>query len=245
MTRHEITFSIQSRTIIAAIILLATVNISAAQSEEVFALQLSPQPFSQTMCKKIRPNESIRIRIAHHRDLVLRKVPNQFVPQQFEEARKKSYVHALTFQDLTNGLIHQGGIAFDAKHAVIFSKEHPEGISREDYVAQLPPTLLPLADQALNTFLRLHKTLNAAIDGCRPYPSQVTYGTDDEIDKIEAGRLTYRDLAKEYNSHPSPQKALIRHERGTSGGFYDPRSKGKRVSYQAANPLHFFRPNPH
>lgn len=245
MTRHENTFSILSRTIIAAIVLLATVNISAAQSEEVFALRLSTQPFSPTMCKKIRPNENIRIRIAHHRDLVLQKVPNQFIPQQFEEARKKSYVHELTFQDLTNGVIEHGAIAFNSKHAVIFSDKNPQGVSREDFVAQLPAPLVDIGNQALDTFLRLHPILNAAIDGCRPYPSQVTYGSDDEFDKIEAGRLAYRDLAKEYNSHPSLKNELFRHERGTWGGFYDPRTQGKRVSYRAANPLHFFRPNSH
>lgn len=241
MTGYSNTFTPFVQAVLVMAYSLLTVNPSLAQSEEVFALRLGTQPFSSTMCKKIRPEENLRIQIAHHRDLVLRKVPNQVIPKPFEEARKKSYVHFLTFQDLTNGLIDQGAIAFDTKHAVIFSEKFPKGISRENYVRQLPPPLGIVANQALNTFLRLHPILNAAIDGCRPYPSQVTYGTDDEIAKIEAGKLAYRDLAKHYNAHPDPEQELIRHEQGTSGGFFDPRTQGRRVSYQAANPLSFFR----
>ena len=241
MAHHQTMRSLVSRTIISGLVLFGTIDTVASPLEKTFALRLATHSFSSTMCKKIRPTEHIRIRIANHRDVVLRKVANQFVPYQFEEARKKSYVHYLTLQDLTNGLIDQGAIAFDMKHAVIFSEEHPQGISREDYLATVPSKKVAIANKGLNTFLRLHPILNAAIDGCRPYPSQVTYGTDDEIDKIEAGRLTYRDLAKHYNAHPAPERKLIRYERGTSGGFYDPRTQGKRVSYQAANPLSFFR----
>jgi hypothetical protein len=241
MICHNKTLSIFSGTVITIFGLLALAETSTAQSDEVFALQLGTQASSTIMCKKIRPEENIRIRIANHRDLVLQKVPNQFIPQPFEQARKKSYVHFLALQNLTNGSIGQGAIAFDTQHAVIFSEAYPQGISREQFIAQLPSNHVTVANQAFNTFLRLHPILNAAIDGCRPYPSQVTYGTDDEIEKILAGRLAYRDLANQYNVQPSPQKELIRHERGTSGGFYDPRSQGKRVSYQAANPLNFFR----
>ncbi len=147
----------------------------------MLALRLGTQISSARMCKKIRPDENIRIQIANHRDLFLRKVPNQFFPSLFEAARKKAYVHFLTLQDLTNGRIPQGSIAFNATHAVIFSTAHPEGISREDFIAQLPQADIPLANTALNTFLRLHPILNAAIDGCRPYPSQVTYGTDRDL----------------------------------------------------------------
>jgi hypothetical protein len=233
--------TIFTHAMMAILFLLIMAQTSFVHAEEVFALRLSTQPFSTTMCKKIRPDENLRIQIAHHRDLVLRKVPNQFIPKPSEEARKKSYVHFLTFQDLTNGEIERGAIAFDMNHAVIFSAEHPQGLSREDFVSQVPPTQRAVVNKALNTFLRLHKILNAAIDGCRPYPSQVNYGTDDEIDKIEAGRLAYRDLAAYFNAHPYAGKDLIRFERGTSGGFYAPRTQGKRVSFRAVNPLNFHR----
>ncbi|MDT7043918.1 hypothetical protein [Candidatus Nitronereus thalassa] len=170
----------------------------------------------------------------------MRKVTNQFIPPQFEDARKKSYVHELTLQDLTNGVIHKGAIAFNTNHAVIFSDSHPRGISREEFLSQLPPGIRSIAQQALDTFLRLHPILNAAVDGCRPYPSQVTYGTDDEFDKIEMGRITYRDLANQFNNTPNPSSPLIRHTNGKSGGYYDPRTEGKQVSYHAINPLNFF-----
>ena len=124
----------------------------------------------------------------------------------------------------------------------IFSEEHPQGISREDYISNTPSKKVAIANKGLNTFLRLHPILNAAIDGCRPYPIQVTYGTDDEFDKIIAGRLKYRDLATQYNAQPDKFQTFARFEGGISGGFYDPRTQGKRVSYQAANPLNFFRP---
>lgn len=228
-------------TIITTLFLLMTIDTYASQTAQVLTLRLKTQPFSSMMCKKIRPDENIRIRIANHRDIILRKVPNQHMPQQFEEVRKKSYVHHLTFHDLTNGEIVQGGIAFDTKHAVIFTDEHPQGISREEFVAMMPGSLIPIAHKALNTFLRLHPILNAAIDGCRPYPSQVTYGTDDEFDKISTGRITYGVLSKQFNVHSNPNRALIRHKSGTSGGFYDPRLEGKRVSYHTMNPLSFYK----
>lgn len=245
MTQNQTAVSIVSRTIITALIFLGTIDTFAFPSERIFAFQLATQPFSTTMCKRIHPIENIHIPIANHRDLVLRKMPNQFIPPQFEEARKKAYVHHLMFQDLTNGKMAYGSIAFNSKHAVIFSDQHPQGISRHEFVAQVPTPLVAMANQALDTFLRLHPILNAAIDGCRPYPSQVTYGTDDEFDKILAGRLRYRDLARAYNTHTKTFTITTGHERGTSGGFYDPRSQGKRVSYQAANPLNFFRPFEH
>jgi hypothetical protein len=223
----------------ACVLLLTTPSI--VYSQDVFTFRLNTQAFSSTMCKKIRPDENLRLQIAHHRDLMLRKVPNQFMPRDFEEARKKPYVHFLTLQDLTNGVIHQGAIAFNEQHAVIFTEDHPKGISREEFVSHMPRKQRLVANTALNTFLRLHPILNAAVDGCRPYPSHVTYGTDDEIDKIEAGKLAYRDLAKHYNANPYPDKDLFRFERGTSGGFYDPRTQGRRVSYLAANPLHFYQ----
>jgi len=242
MTSYAYTFFILSRTVITVIVLLTTADTSVAQSEEIFALRLSTQPFSTLMCKKIRSDENIRIRIANHRDLILQKVPNQFIPKKFEEARKKSYVHFVTFQDLTNSVIPEGAIAFDMRHAVIFTENHHHGISRAEFVAQLPSDQRSIAHRALNTFLRLHPILKAAIDGCRPYPSQARYGTDNEIDKIEFGRMTYRDLAKQYNAHPSPTEELFRHETGKSGGFFDPTTLGKRVSYHSMNPLNFYRP---
>ncbi len=242
MNNNQNKYAIVAPMVLAITFSLAIPQLSFAQGADVFALRLSTQPFSSMMCKKIRPEENIRVRIAHHRDLTLRKIPNQFIPHQFEAARKKSYVHELTLQDLTNGFIGQGAIAFTATHAVIFSTTHPQGISREEFLSQLPPEIGSLANQALDTFLRLHPILNAAIDGCRPYPSQVTYGTDDEFDKIEAGRLKYRNLATQYNAQPDAIPRVGHFERGISGGYYDPRTQGKRVSYQAANPLNFFRP---
>jgi hypothetical protein len=241
MTLNKKIFPILVGPLFAVFCLLVSAETATAQLEEVFALRLGTQSSSPTMCKKIRPDENIRIRIANHRDVVLQAVPNQFIPQPFEAARKKSYVHFLTLQDLTNGSLIQGAIAFNTKHAVIFSEAYPQGISREQFINQLPSTLVTVGNQTFNTFLRLHPILNAAIDGCRPYPSQVTYGTDDEIEKIEAGRLTYRKLATRYNAHPQPQAELIRHERGSWGEFYDPRTQEIRASYQAVNPLNFYQ----
>jgi len=241
MTCSLHTYSLLTRTLIRMACGLLLTTPSIAHSQDLFTFHLNTQPFSSTMCKKIRPDENLRLQIAHHRDLMVRKVPNQFMPRDFEEARKKSYVHFLTLQDLTNGVIHQGAIAFNEHHAVIFTEDHPKGISREEFVSHMPRKQRSVTNTALNTFLRLHPILNAAVDGCRPYPSHVTYGTDDEIDKIEAGKLAYRDLAKRYNADPDPERALVRFERGTSGGFYDPRTQGRRVSYLAANPLHFYQ----
>ncbi len=241
MMRHQILLTILVQTVVFISTFFTGKDTSAAQTIEIFPLHIETQPFNSMMCKKIRPEENIRVRVANHLDLILRTIPNQIMPQQFEDARKKSYVRYLNFHDLTNGEIDQGGIAFDTKHAVIFTDEHPQGISREEFVSQLSRPQVAIANQGLNTFLRLHPILNAAIDGCRPYPSHITYGTDDEFDKIETGRMTYRALTQQYNVHPSQNRTLIRHESGTSGGFYDPRMEGKRASYQAMNPLNFYR----
>ena len=212
-----------------------------ATAEEMLSFRIDTRPFSTAMCKKIHPLDDIRIRVAHHRDLVVRPVAGQHVPPVTDQARTKSYVHAVPLSDLTNSVIGTGTIAFTSEYAIIFTKEYPVGLSRDTFITQLPKEQQDLANRALNTFLRLHKVFNAAIDACRPYPSKVTYGTDDDINKIEAGRLTYRQLAQEFNRNPNPNTDLIRHERGLSGGFVDPTQNRKGVSYHAINPLYFYR----
>ena len=194
------------------------------------------------MCKKIRPSDDIHIKVGNHRDLVLRVIENQFIPADPEEARKKSYVRAVTLKDLTNGIITTGAIAFTTNHAIIFTEEHPQGLARETFVDRLPVEHQELANRALNTFLRLHAVFNSALDACRPYPSKVVYGTDDEIEKIQAGRMQYRDLATDYNTHQRSHINFVRHTPGKSGGFVDPSLNGKNVSYHAINPLVFFQP---
>jgi len=194
------------------------------------------------MCKKIHPLDDIRIKIAYHRDLVLRIVENQFIPADYENARRKNYVRAVTLQDLTNGVISNGAIAFTAEHAIIFTAVQPQGLSRQTFLEQLPVRHQELANRALNTFLRLHKVLNAALDACRPYPTKVTYETDDEIDKIHAGQRQYQELAKTFNMDSLSPLPFWQHESGKSGGFVDPSLNGKNVSYHAINPLVFYHP---
>ena len=205
-------------------------------------LQLSPHSFSRSMCKKIHPLEDIRIKIAHHRDLVLRTIKGQFIPMDWEEARKRSYVRAVTLADITNGVVVQGAIAFTEDHAIIFTADHPEGLSRERFLKQLQVDQQELANQALSTFLRLHKVFNAALNACRPYPSKVTYGTDDEIEKIQTAQKQYAILAKTYNVGRPSGMPFVQHESGKSGGFVDPSLNSRNVSYHAMNPLVFYQP---
>ena len=220
--------------------------VGPAQAEEVFSLKLDSRPFSAYLCKKRQKGTNIRIKAAQHRDLVIHRIPGQFIPADPGKARRKDYTHFITLEDLSNGALVNGAIAFRTNQAVIFTKSEPKGISRQAFVTTLPTTEQPLAIQALNTFLRLQPIIDAAIDSCRPYPPTVTYGTDDEIEQIEAGRLKYRTMIEAYNQHPSPQRPLFVHETGMSGGFFDPEAgQQARVSYQALNPLAFYVPLNH
>ena len=216
---------------------------SLVLADEVFEFRLASKPFSQSMCKKLHAQTSIRLAIAHHRAIVLRKVRGQYVPQERDEARKKDYVHFVALADLTNGLITHGAIAFDHRHAVIFQGNHPKGISRSEFRSQFQKDEQPIVDMALNTFLRLHSIFNAAVDACRPYPARITYDTNDEIDRIEIGRLNFIQLVQQYNDDPTPTSPLFYHESGTSLGFVDPEAgKDSNVSYQSMNPLNFYVP---
>ena len=212
-------------------------------ANDVFEFRLASKPFSQSMCKKLKTETSIRLRIAQHRDIALRKVPGQYIPQETDAARKKDYVHAITLADLTNGLIKKGAIAFDHRHAVIYQQNHPKGISRTNFISQFRKEEHAIIDTALNTFLRLHSIFNAAVDTCRPYPARVTYDTNDEIERIETGKVTFIQLVRQYNEDPTPNGPLFYHESGTFQGFVDPEAgKNSNVSYQAMNPLNFYVP---
>lgn len=216
---------------------------SSVNAQEVFELRLASKPFSPTMCKKLNKESYIRLDIAGRRDILLRKAPGQHIPKKSGEARKKDYVHFVTLVDLTNGRIQRGAIAFDQRHAVIFQGEQTKGLSRAKFLSQFGDNQQNIADIALNTFLRLHSIFNAAIDTCRPYPSRVTYGTDDEIDRIETGKHTFKKLVKQYNENPLPPGPLYDHESGKSQGYVDPEAgKNSNISYQAMNPLNFYVP---
>ena len=212
-------------------------------AEGLLPFQIANKPFSPTMCKKTMQGSYIRIVIAKHQDLVIRKVPGQYIPRDLDEARKKDYVHYITLSDLTNGHIVNGAIAFDTHHGIIFQNSHPDGISRPEYLAQQDLRLRPLVNQALNTFVHLHPILNAAIDACRPYPAKIAYETDDELLRIETGKHTYQNLVHRHNHRPVPKHFVIRYETGKVGGFVDPNAgKDSNVSYQAMNPLNFYVP---
>ena len=214
-----------------------------AHAEEVFNLTLDSRPFSPGLCKKQLKNTSIRIKAAGHRDLVIQRIPGQYVPQNPGEARRKDYTHFITLQDLSNGVLLHGAVAFRTDRAIIFTENRPTGMSQRAFVSTLPSRQQAIAIQALNTFLRLQPIINAAIDTCRPYPPTVTYGTDDEIDRIEAGRSAYRTMIEAYNKNPTPQQPLFIHEAGMSDGFFDPEAgQQTHVSYQALNPLSFYVP---
>ena len=222
---------------------LFVIFISPVQGGEVFSLKLDSRPFSADLCKKQQKGTNIRIKAAQHRDLVIHRIPGQYIPEDPGKARRKDYTHFITLEDLSNGAIVNGAIAFRTNQAIIFTNSKPQGISRQAFLETLPKTKQLLANQSLNTFLRLQPIINAAIDTCRPYPPTVTYGTDDEIDQIETGRLTYRTMIEEYNENPTPQRPLFFHETGMSGGFFDPEAERQaRVSYQALNPLEFYVP---
>ena len=224
-------------------IILLGIFLYPVHAEEVFSLTLDSRPFSPGLCKRQQQGTSIRIKVAQHRNLVIQRIPGQYVPDDPREARSKDYTHFITLRDLSNAALTDGAIAFRGDRAIIFTQTEPAGMSRQTFLSTLPPVQQPIAIQTLNTFLRLRPIINAAIDTCRPYPPTVTYGTDDEIDQIEAGRLAYHTMIKAYNEYPMPQRPLIIHEKGMSDGFFDPEAGRKmRVSYQALNPLSFYVP---
>ena len=214
-----------------------------ALADHVLPLRLAAKPFSPSMCKGKGNQASIHIQVAKHRDLVLKRVPGQYVPQDEDKARQKDYVHYLTMADLTNGQITRGAIAFDARHGVIFSPDRPNGLSRPEFLNQHPQRLHSLLNLALNTFLHIHPILNAAVDACRPYPAKVAYVTDDEILRIDYGKLQYQNLIRHHNKHLQTSKFAIPYENGYADGYVDPDAgRHSNVSYQAMNPLNFYVP---
>ena len=225
------------------VLILVGTFVFPVQATEIFRLQLDSKPFSYHLCKKSQNGGDIRIKVAQHRDLVIHQLPGQYIPDEPLAARSKDYTHFITLADLSNGELTIGNIAFRTDRAVIFTKTAPAGISRQAFMRILPSAKQPIANQALNTFLRLQPILRAAVDTCRPYPPTVTYDTDDEIDRIEAGRLTFHSLVEDYNKNPMPRRPLFLHETGMSDGFFDPEVRRKaKVSYQALNPLSFYVP---
>lgn len=217
-----------------------------AQGEEFFSLKLDSKPFSQTLCHHTHQRTNIKIKVASHRDLHIQRIPGQYIPEDQLQARTKDYSYFVTLKDLSNGVLNHGAIAFDIDRAVIFTQARPRGISRTSFLKTLHPTKQLIAVRTLNTFLRLRPIMNAAIDSCRPYPPTVTYDTDDEIDKIEAGRLKFYTMIEGYNENPTSQRPLFIHETGMSNGFFDPDAgQQTRVSYHALNPLNFYVPPGH
>lgn len=221
-------------------ILLCAGMTEPVQAERVYHLKLDTNIFKTSMCKKIHPVQDIRIPVANHRDLILKVIPGQFIPEDPEAARKKSHSHYISIEDLTNGKVSNGFVAFDNQHAVIFHENSPKGTAYDQFLAEIAPKAQDPARLGLNTFLRLHPIFNAAINACRPYPSKVLYSTDDEFDKIETNRIRYRELAADYNRHPGPEAELFIPVKGNSNGFFDPRTNGRNQSYHVMNPLNFF-----
>jgi len=218
---------------------------TTGHANDLISLHLAAKPFSPTMCKGGKGhNTSIRIQVAQHRDLIVRRVPGQYIPQDPDEARQKDYTHYIRLMDLTNSQVTNGAIAFDSQHGIIFEDTHPRGISRPAFIQKQPEELRPLVNQALNTFLHLHRILNTAIDACRAYPPKVAYETDDEILRIENGKHRYMNLVHRHNRQPIPKTFSIRHETGYTDGFVDPDAgKQVNVSYHAMNPLNFYIPS--
>ncbi|MDR4496022.1 MAG: hypothetical protein R3B74_16720 [Nitrospirales bacterium] len=178
-----------------------------------------------------------------HRDLVIDRVAGQYLPANAQQARIKDYIHFVSLYDLTDGALDQGAIAFNKDHAIVFTHEHPKGMARTAFLETLGKAQRPMAERALATFLRLHQVFMAAIDTCRAYPPFTTYGTDDEIDRIEAGRQTFAQRVRAYNENPTFLSSANIPDPGLDGGFVDP-SGGHRsnISYQAMNPLNFYVP---
>ena len=146
--------------------LLLGIFIYPIHAEEVFNLKLDSKPFSPGLCKK-RHNETI-IRATQHRDLIIQRIHGQYVSENFQEARSKDYTHFLTLNDLSNGALNHGAIAFRTDHAIIFTQTEPSEMSRETFLPTLPSAHQPIAIQALKTFLRLRPIINKDISAIRP-----------------------------------------------------------------------------
>ncbi|NKB82430.1 MAG: hypothetical protein GKS05_11190 [Nitrospirales bacterium] len=237
----------QVKAMMGLIILMSSILIAQpSQAEHLFALKLEAKPFSVKMCKKMRQEGTIRVTVANHRDIIIRKFPGQYIPKNPNQARKKNYVHHVFLKDLTNGQLRNGSIVFNSSHAVITTEGHPQGLSRPQFESLAPLEKREVIEKTFNTFLRLHPIFNAAIDACRPHPNKIIYETDDELLKIEKGQQTFMQLVQEYNAHPQPHRPLVRHETGKALGFVDPDAgKHTNVSYQAMNPLNFYVPIKH
>lgn len=212
-------------------------------ANHLLPLQLAATPFSPSMCKKASKESYIQIGVAKHRDIVIKKVEGQHIPQNSDQANQKDYVHYVTMADLTNGEVTKGSIAFDTRHGIIFQKPKLQEMSRPQYITHLSETQRVVAQKALDTFLHLHPIFNAAIDACRPLPTRIAYETDDATLRIETGKHMFTKLVKEYNRSPLTSMAYNHHESGKSDGFIDPDAgNGSNISYQAMNPLNFFVP---
>ena len=215
----------------------------AASSGEPLPLYLDDRPFSPALCQATGKTKPIRIHVKHHRDLRIEQVEGQFIPPNGRQARSKDYTHFVSLNDLTDGLLAQGHIAFDRAHAIIFTSTFPKGIGRQAFLLTLTESQRPIAERALTTFLRLHPILMAAIDTCRPYPPFVVYGTDEEIDRIEAARHTFTQRVRSFNANQTFVPIANIPDPALDGGFVDPHSAGRaNVSYQAMNPLNFYVP---
>lgn len=222
---------------------LINCTIPLAHADHLLELKLDPQPFSLKMCKHMKQDFSIRIGVANRRDIIIRRYPGQYIPQNSMRARQKDYVQFVTLRDITNGTIPFGSIVFNSQHAIIVAKDFPNGLSRKQFTHLVSPQHHVLADKAFNTFLRLHPIFNAAVDACRPAPHWVAYETDDETLRIEMGKQQYLKLVQDYNAHPQPHGPLIRYQSGKVEGFIDPHAgKHTNISYQAMNPLNFYVP---
>ena len=178
-----------------------------------------------------------------HRDLVIDRVKGQYRPADAHQARTKDYIHFVSLHDLSDGALDHGAIAFNKDYAVIFTSDYPKGRSRNDFLETLGESQRLVAERALATFTRLRPVFMAAIDTCRAYPPFTTYGTDDEIDRIEAGRQAFAQRVRSFNENPTFLPVATIPDPKLDGGFVDP-SSGHRsnVSYQAINPLNFFVP---
>ena len=91
------------------------------KDENVFRMKLDPKPFSQGLCRTWESGETIKIRAAQHRDLIINRLPGQTIPTDPMHARSKNYTHFMTMQDLTDGKIAQGAIAFRQHQTAIFT----------------------------------------------------------------------------------------------------------------------------
>lgn len=218
-------------------------QISFVFATEPFLLHLDERPFSPYLCKSTGSDRPIRIHVMNHRDLVINRVNGQHLPADAHQARTKDYIHFVSLRDLTDGILEQGAIAFNQNHAVIFTHDYPKGIARNAFLDSLGEFQRPMAERALGTFLRLHPVFMAAIDTCRAYPPFTTYGTDDEIDRIEAGRQAFAQRVRAYNDNPTFLPSVNIPDPGLDGGFVDPNAGHRsNVSYQAMNPLNFYIP---